>query len=105
MPRITTKVDYALALCLFDSDHIPEDLRLACKLDEVLDRDPANIVKIYPDSRDEDDMKETGAVFTCDLLQAALVCDVIRNHDRASNLSPTRVYIHRKVWTRISGMA
>jgi hypothetical protein len=40
--------------------------------------------------------------FACDLLQSAVICDIIRQHDRRDGKYPTRVYICRQsAWERI----
>lgn len=40
--------------------------------------------------------------FSCSLLEAALICDIVRNHDRLAGESPADVYIHRgTTWTRV----
>lgn len=47
-----------------------------------------------------------GAVqFTCDLLTAATICDILRSHDRECGDEPTRVYVNRggDAWTRVPG--
>lgn len=41
-------------------------------------------------------------VFTCPLLEAALVCDIIRSHDRKAKERPTELYINRGTsWARL----
>lgn len=40
--------------------------------------------------------------FTCDLLTAATLCDVVRSNDRKLRQSPTRVYLRRRVsWEQL----
>lgn len=45
---------------------------------------------------------EVGVLFTCPLLAAACIGDTIRNHDRNAGDGPTRVYIFRKTWTKVT---
>jgi hypothetical protein len=42
------------------------------------------------------DPDEEGVMFTCDLLQAACLVDMVRNHDRMAGDYATRVYVSRK---------
>ncbi len=50
--------------------------------------------------------KEAAVQFTCDLLTAATVCDIVRSHDREVGDEPTRVYVRRKVaWERLPAAA
>jgi len=63
-----------------------------------------------PISMDEDkkepDVKNVALEFSCDLLTAASICDVIRSHDQRSGDYPTRVYIFRKsAWSQLSQSA
>ncbi len=44
---------------------------------------------------------EPGVVFTCPILEAALICDIIRNNDRLCGDPPTRAYIFRQDWKRL----
>ena len=51
---------------------------------------------------DKDRLDESAVVFTCDLLEAAALCDVIRDHDRSVGDYPTRVYLCREsAWQRV----
>lgn len=48
-------------------------------------------------------MDETGLAFACPLLQAAAICDLIRDHDRKAGDTPTRVYLRRvRAWEKVS---
>jgi hypothetical protein len=45
---------------------------------------------------------ERAVEFTCPLLDAACICDVLREHDRRAGDDPTRVYLRReKVWEKL----
>lgn len=49
---------------------------------------------------------EAAAQFTCDLLTAATVCDIVRSHDREVGDEPTRVYVRRgTAWNRLAAAA
>jgi hypothetical protein len=41
--------------------------------------------------------------FSCDLLTAATICDIIRSEDRRVGDTPTGVWIFRRAWTRVGG--
>jgi len=51
------------------------------------------------------DRKEVGVPFLCPLLEAAIICDTLRRHDKMAGDRPTRVYIRRKTWSKIPGAA
>lgn len=68
---------------------------------DLVDMNPANVVKITTEKK-----VEAAIVFICPLLHAALVCDIIRKHDRKVEAKPTRVYIRKaRVWNRVSSTA
>jgi hypothetical protein len=98
MPRIDDDRRESLAVNLFDLDRVDPTVRqilLAGKLDLT------RVIRINPDRPDE-----TAVAFTCDLLTAACICDVIRTHDRAAGDHPCRVYLRRsKAWERLPGAA
>lgn len=50
---------------------------------------------------------EVAAVmFTCDLLTAAAVCDLLRSEDRRCGNPPTAVYVRRdRAWAKLPGSA
>jgi len=78
-----------LAVSLFDIDRIPPTLRrnlLQGKLEL------SNIIRI---------LDKPAVVFTCDLLTAALTCDILRSNDRKLCDSPTEVFIKRSKWSRV----
>lgn len=42
-------------------------------------------------------------VFSCPLLEAATVCDVLRNHDRQVGDAPTGIYVNKaQSWSRVT---
>lgn len=45
--------------------------------------------------------EEAAVAFSCGLVVAASVCDIIRAHDRKAGDPPTRCYVFRKVWSRV----
>jgi hypothetical protein len=84
-----------LALNVLDVDRIPLTNRqklLGGKLDLTQ--------AIWIDTRRVD---KSAVVFTCALLEAACICDTIRNIDRRANDYPTRVYVLRESWTQLPG--
>lgn len=53
---------------------------------------------------DKDRPEERGVAFTCSLLQAAVVCDIIRSEDRKAGDVPTRIYLKRspnRAWYKL----
>jgi hypothetical protein len=49
---------------------------------------------------------ENAVAFTCSLLTAASICDILRGHDKKAGDAPTRVYINRgRGWARLPGGA
>lgn len=46
---------------------------------------------------------EAAVAFCCDALTAALVCDIVRSHDRRAGDAPTRCYLFRKAWSKVPG--
>ena len=85
----------ALAVNLFDLDRIPQIVReamLAGKLD-------LTGVVVTDGGR----VDETAVAFSCDLLTAAALLDVIRGNDRRAKSHPTRVYVKRQAWSKLPG--
>ncbi len=76
-----------LALNLFDCDRIEPIVR-QMMLGGKLVLEP---IRVDPQRGDE-----VGVEFSCDLLTAAALCDVIRSHDRELGDRPTRVYVFRR---------
>lgn len=63
--------------------------------------DLSDVVKVGGDNFDE-----MGVLFTCPLLQAACICDTLRNHDRRAGDYPTRIYLQRgpgRAWEKLAG--
>ena len=81
-----------LAVSVEDLDRV--DPRLRAKVAPLLVLDKACVVKAEGCAAVE---------FSCPLLQAAAVIDHLRGHDRAAGDAPTRAWVFRKVWTRVSG--
>lgn len=56
------------------------------------------------DLRDGDARSEEVAVeFCCPLFEAALILDAMRELDRRADERPTRVYVKRRSWSKVSG--
>ena len=90
-----------LAINLLDVTRIPQVMRDCLQLASIIDCRSESIVNM-----DKSRFDEAGVVFTCPLLQAAAVCDVIRNHDRSTKEYPTRVYIKKvTAWSKLAGDA
>lgn len=82
-----------LAINLFDLKRVPPVLRGGV----VKDLDLTTPVWI-----DRNEQDEHAFVFTCPLLKAAAMCDMLRNADRQANATPARVYICRATaWQRL----
>lgn len=86
-----------LAVALEDLDRVAPELRVKL-LKGRLDLD--NVLRHAGQHREE----EVPAVpFTCDLLTAAIACDVLRSNDRKLGDELTRVYVLRESrWTRVT---
>ncbi len=89
-----------------------EGRRLALNIYDLTDRcDPIIQQKVGPlldlkhplrmdfDRKEGED--EVGVAFSCDLLKAATICDLLRSHDREAGDRPIRLYLFRKVWSRV----
>src|SRR5258708_5913057 len=86
-----------LAINLVDLDRIEPVVR-SILISPYVNKNPADIVKA-----DRDRMDEMAVIFTCHLLQAACICDTIRNKDRAAGQYPTRIYLQKReglAWER-----
>jgi hypothetical protein len=106
MPRVEPPSDAGereeqLAVNLWDLDRIDGDTRREL-LGGRLAPGAAPI-----DLRDRFGAEDVAVVLACPLLEAAIVCDLLRNADRALNDSPTRVYILApgRPWARLPGTA
>jgi len=87
---------YKLALNLFDTDRMAPELRSKLLAGKVNLKETVNV--------DLDRVQTSVAiVFTCDLLTAALVIDIVRSEDRKVNGPLTRAYINRggTAWSRL----
>lgn len=91
-----------LSINLFDLDRIAPEMRgpmLAGKLDLTKD------VRAGEGKSDER-ADERAVVFTCSLLEAAIIIDTLRSHDRQVGDFPTRAYLQRReAWNRIPSEA
>ena len=85
-----------LAVNLYDLDRVAPSLRASLVAPRL---DLTKPIDMGWDRKSDD---ETAVVFNCDLLSAAIICDTLRSHDRAAGDSPTRVYLFKKVWTRVA---
>jgi hypothetical protein len=86
-----------LGINIFDIDRIDSVMREMMRLTEKIDRTPIRF--------DPSRMDEGGVAFSCSLLDAACLCDVIRSHDRRAGDFPTRVYVFRKAWSKLPSHA
>lgn len=87
----------AIAVVIADLDRIVPSIRqmaLSGKLDL------STPIRVDPERMDE-----TAVRFSCDLLTAATLCDVIRANDRKAGDHPTRVWVKRRAWTKLPGTA
>ena len=75
-----------LAVNLWDVERIPAELQPTL-LAGALNLDSAVRLGNGPE--------DTGLVFTCELLKAACICDMMRSHDRQVGDKPTRVYYNK----------
>ena len=94
-PESIPVTKYRLALSLEDVDRMVPEMRarlLHGKLDLTL-------IRVGPKSN------VPAVAFSCDLLTAATICDIIRSEDRKAGDSPTGVWVLRKSWSRVSGNA
>ena len=85
-----------LAVALFDLDRIEPSIRkmiLGGKLDLS--------VPFRVDAWDV--AEDTMVPFSCPLIDAASICDVVRDRDRRAGDPPTRVAVFKQTWQRLSG--
>lgn len=86
-----------IAVNLFDLDRVGEEMRTLMF---------GKSLKPTPIVIDKNDETEVAVPFSCGLLRAAMMCDVVRGTDRKCGDPPTRVYLKRKTtWTKVSGQA
>jgi len=86
-----------LGINIFDLGRINSSMLGMLRLAEKIDHVPIRF--------DLSRLDEGGVAFSCPLLDAACLCDVIRCHDRKAGDYPTRVYIFRKAWSRLPSHA
>lgn len=93
--KASDKVINRLAVSLIDLDRLPPDMRrkVASKLDPtILALGPSPCTPCL--------------AFKCSLVEAAMVCDYLRNCDRLAGDEPTELYLYRPtVWTRVAADA
>lgn len=93
---LPSKSKERLAVSLVDLDRVPSGIRtkmLAGRLDlsKILQVGEDLIYKI------------PAVAFNCPLLEAAIICDTLRSHDRRMGDYPTTVYIYRQTtWSRVT---
>lgn len=94
-PKLATGTpkDKTLAVNLFDLGRLDPEFRSWVLAGKVNASEAVWIDKKRVD--------ETAVAFTCDLLTAALCCDLIRAEDAKEGDYPTRVYLFRKAWTKL----
>lgn len=96
-----------LAINLYDLDRLPPEMRIKL-LKGRLDLNKENIIDYeYTTTNingEKEKRVEKGSQFTCDLLAAALVCDIIRSYDRSVGDIETRIYLNKGdgIWTKLS---
>ncbi len=119
-PPETEQPQYQLAICLTkgkgkrarSGEDIVDDrtisrvsifLREKMGLASLLESETSSVIHLKTTDR----VGETALAFKCDLLRAALLCDIIRNHDRQLNQSATWVYIKKgdNLWSRLPDAA
>jgi hypothetical protein len=94
-PRIEEERSETLAINLEDLDRMTDAMRQRLITGRV---DTIRWLRIGE--------MEAAVQFTCDLLTAATVCDIIRSHDREVGDEPTRVYVRRgTAWNRLPALA
>lgn len=85
-----------LAVALTDLDRVPPEVRthlLAGRLDL------SQAIRVGQDRMED----VPAVVFSCDLLTAAIVCDMLRSNDRKVGDAPTGLYINKnQSWSRIT---
>lgn len=77
-----------LAIWLDDVERLPPQMRL-----EVYPH--LDLTRVHRVGQGEKNEEQPALAFKCPLLQAALICDVIRNHDRTVGVRPSELYINR----------
>ena len=85
-----------LAINIFDIDRLDPTIRHNL-LKGKLATDRTAVLRL-----DKEHLHETALPFTCGLLTAGAICDIIRGIDRRMGDSPTRVYVFKGLnWTKV----
>lgn len=85
-----------LAVAIADIDRMPADVRKKLLKDKL---DLENVIRHAGQLRQEE---VPSVMFTCSLLTAAKICDIMRSNDRAVKDEPTRVYLKKELtWARV----
>ncbi len=83
-----------LAINIADRERLEESVRV--KVAKIVDASQP----VWMDRNRED---ERAVVFCCDLLMAALACDVVREADLQAKRERTRVYVRKGAWSKVPG--
>ena len=89
-----------LAVNVYDLEGIDAAIRqrvLGPQLDKLDAKNPVWI------DRNRDD--ESAVIFTCDLLTAALACDILRSECRRENGPVIRLYLKKGAWQKVPSTA
>lgn len=86
-----------LAIWVPDLDRIPEQMRAG-----ILPH--LDLAKVHRVGQGEKNEEQPAVAFKCPLLQAALICDLIRAHDSGAGERPTELYLNRggDRWPRVT---
>lgn len=90
----TDQLPYRLAIDLKDLDRLDPVIRTRLLKGRL---DLANPIQISKDRA----IPDHAIPFSCGLLSAATICDIIRSEDRKSGDFPTQLYIYKTTWNRI----
>jgi hypothetical protein len=96
LKRLLVATGERLAVNLFDLDRMPERLRAAV----AMRIDPKPIV-LDGEAGLNGGPREVGLAFACPLMEAATLCDLLRQVDRDAGQRPVRLYICKKAWSPI----
>jgi hypothetical protein len=87
-----------LGIWFADVEKLPPQMRL-----EILPH--LDLTRILRVGQGEKNEEQPALAFKCPLLQAALICDLIRSHDRAVGARPSEIYLNRSgeetAWRRV----
>lgn len=93
IPPRAPKRPEQLAINLFDLNRLPPIVRHSLLHGQL------DLTGAFQTDKDAPD--ERGVRFSCELLKAAIICDIIRSEDRKAGDFPTRVYYRKeagKAW-------